>query len=85
MPTDPPTTFADRLRTLREAAGLSQYALAAKAGVGRAALSRLEMGDRLPSWDTAVSLAGALGCRLDDFLPTSEAQPKKSRKMSGKG
>ena len=50
-----------RIRELREAADLSQEALAAKAGIGRAALARIEKGQYSPRYGTLVALAGALG------------------------
>src|SRR3990172_9938760 len=50
-----------RVRELREAANLSQEALAANAGIGRATLARIEKGQHSARYDTLVALAGALG------------------------
>jgi transcriptional regulator with XRE-family HTH domain len=60
-----PWRFADRLRELREAAGLSQNALARRSGLSRQALSRLELGRNEPAWVSVQLLALALGldCR----------------------
>ena len=56
-----PSTFAKRLQTLREAAGVSQYKLAELSGLSKQALSQLEKGDREPSWETVQKLAKGLG------------------------
>lgn len=61
-------TFAHRLKALREAAGISQYALAKKAGLSKQALSNLELGNREPSWVTVQRLAQALGADCSEFL-----------------
>ena len=60
-------TIAGRLRSLREASGLTQYALAQRAGVARAVVHRIEAGQRLPSWPVLRKLALALGADLGDF------------------
>ncbi len=67
--------FGDRLRDLRAAAGLSIYALAQKSGLTRQYLGRLESGQMLPGWETACTLADALGVDLGEFRT-----PKKSGK-----
>lgn len=60
-----PDTFARRLREYRETAGLSIYALAAKARLSRSYLGQLEAGTREPSLEVARKIADALGKRLD--------------------
>ena len=60
-----PAPFAARLKHLREAAGLSIYALAYRCGISRQHLGRLETGQRQPTLDTAQRIAAALGLRLD--------------------
>ena len=60
-------TFAARLRTLREAAGLSIPDLAAKCSMPRQTVHRLERSERAPSWETVQRLAKALGVRPNDF------------------
>jgi transcriptional regulator with XRE-family HTH domain len=60
--------FGARLRSLREAAGLSQRQLADAAGMSsKAHVWRLEAGQREPTWALLCRLADALGCRLDEF------------------
>jgi transcriptional regulator with XRE-family HTH domain len=48
---------------------LTQAELADKAGVHHHSLTKLEHGDRDPSWFTVLALAEALGCEPNDFLP----------------
>jgi transcriptional regulator with XRE-family HTH domain len=49
-----------RLRALRADRGLSQHALAARAGIGRSYLARLELGQQDPTISTLEKLAKAL-------------------------
>jgi transcriptional regulator with XRE-family HTH domain len=67
-----PETFAKRLTQLREQAGLSQYEVAKRSGVTRQTLSRLEMGDSVPSWPTVQALARALGVNCLAFVIEGE-------------
>lgn len=60
-------TFAARLRSLREKAGLTQEQLATAAGLKRLAVVRLEAGARRPTFDTVQALAAALGKKLRAF------------------
>jgi DNA-binding XRE family transcriptional regulator len=50
-----------RIRALREAAGMTQQALASNAGIGRVTLVRLERGEQSPRYETLVALATTLG------------------------
>jgi transcriptional regulator with XRE-family HTH domain len=61
------TTFADRLRTLRRAAGLSQTELAGD-GLSPSYISLLESGRRRPSPAVAAQLASKLGCSTTELL-----------------
>jgi transcriptional regulator with XRE-family HTH domain len=53
--------FAERLKELRHAAGLTQEALAALAGVPVGTLREYEHGRRRPLFENVVKLAEALG------------------------
>ncbi|GAA3759314.1 helix-turn-helix domain-containing protein [Micromonospora maritima] len=55
---------ARAVRHERERAGLTQQALAGRAGLSQAAVARIERGDRLPSLPTVERLLGALGRQL---------------------
>lgn len=59
--------LALRLRTLREAAGLSAVALAEAIGVTRQYVYRLEAGQNEPTFTLLCRLADALGVTLNDF------------------
>lgn len=64
----PLDTFARNLRRAREKAGLSQEALADKAGMHRNAIALLEAGKREPRLSTIARLAKALGIPTRDLL-----------------
>jgi transcriptional regulator with XRE-family HTH domain len=76
-------SFAARLIHLREAAGLSQYELARRTGLTRQTLSRLEMGESVPTWPTVQLLARALGVDCTSFvdpnLQTPSDEPTRAR------
>ena len=57
-----------RLRLLREAAGLSQQDLAAASGLTHEAISRLETGYRAPYADTVRTLAQVLRVAPEQFV-----------------
>jgi transcriptional regulator with XRE-family HTH domain len=61
------TTFADRLKELRRAAGLSQTELAGD-GISPSYVSLLESGRRTPSPGVAALLAAKLGCSVTQLL-----------------
>lgn len=60
--------LAERIKTLREQRGLTQDALAAKAGVSRGYLARLEIGRHDPTVGTLEKLARALRVKVTDLL-----------------
>lgn len=62
------TTFACNLRRTREALGLSQEALAARAGVHRTYVGAVERHEVNISIDNMERLAAALGSNLPDLL-----------------
>jgi len=61
------STLGARIRAAREARGLTQAELAARAHVGQAYLSYLEQDQREPSLSVAARLARELGIKLDDL------------------
>lgn len=63
-----PKNFGQVLKEMREAARLSQSALAKRVGITQAQLSRLESTKRTyPRFDTMVKLAHAFGLSLDEI------------------
>ena len=65
--------FADRLRTLRRSAGLTQIELGLRIGVDRTFVTKLERGKTSPTMWTILRLAWGLdvnpGALVDDLLP----------------
>jgi excisionase family DNA binding protein len=60
-----------RLRALREQAGLTQLQLSAQAGISHEALSNLELGKLVASAPTVRQLSQALGVAPERFVDTS--------------
>jgi transcriptional regulator with XRE-family HTH domain len=61
--------FAERLRGIRQASGLTQRDLASKANVTFSYVSRLEAGGAAPGIDLLERLARALNVSVVDLLP----------------
>jgi putative transcriptional regulator len=59
--------MGERLRKLRQAAGLSQAELAARAGLTVDSVQNWEQGRSEPSLSRAARLARALGTSLDEL------------------
>jgi transcriptional regulator with XRE-family HTH domain len=74
--------FAEKLKTLREAAGLTQGELATRAKLHLGAIFKLEQGAREPSWATVQAVAKALGVDCQAF--ESEAGKAAGRPRKGK-
>src|SRR3569623_139004 len=62
----------NRLKAFRQAQGWSQGELASRAGVSRTEVSAIEVERLVPSVAAALSLAAALGCRVEDLFGLSE-------------
>jgi transcriptional regulator with XRE-family HTH domain len=60
-------TFAERLRELREKAGLTQTQLAEASGLPLGSIRNYEQGQREPYWAVVFKLAAALGASADAF------------------
>jgi transcriptional regulator with XRE-family HTH domain len=60
-------TFARRLQDLRAAAGLTQQDLARRSEISSQTLSKLEQGDKEPTWGTVCQLARALDVGVEAF------------------
>ena len=66
-------TLGERLRALRDSAGLTQEELARGANIGRVTLVRLENGEQTPRVKTLTAIAEALGKRVSDLLVEPES------------
>ena len=61
-------TLGQRVRRLRNSAGLSQDALARAADIGRVTLVRLEKGEQTPRYKTLSAVARVLGVDVSELL-----------------
>lgn len=76
MPTDPlpdwvpirRRAIGDRVRAARTTAGLTQEALAGRAGLDRKTVNRLELGTTSPLLDHLLVIADALDVPLSDLV-----------------
>lgn len=66
----------ERIKAARGRAGLSQRALAKKAGLSQPTLHRIEQGTRPPKMPEMIALSRALGCPLSEI---SEHSPVRDR------
>ncbi len=80
-------SLGSKLKRLREAAGLSQQALAVRAGLSLGLVARIEQEAKADILlGTAAALARALGVRVDDLADdvAPPMQAKSSRKKRAK-
>jgi XRE family transcriptional regulator, regulator of sulfur utilization len=63
-----PERFAVKLKKLRDSRGLTQEALARKAGISRAYLARLEIGRHDPHLSRLRKLAKALRVKVSELV-----------------
>ena len=66
-------TFGEKLRELRERAGLTQAELAEKLQTTQMIVSRWERGGRVPTWSAIQKLADALGVSTEAFRDDAPA------------
>jgi transcriptional regulator with XRE-family HTH domain len=80
--------FKDRLKALREAAGLTQEGLARAADMSTSTVAKIENAGVDPAWSTVIRLAHGLGVRADAFEDeqpdASPGKPAKVRKGNGR-
>ncbi|MGI9333869.1 MAG: helix-turn-helix domain-containing protein [Gammaproteobacteria bacterium] len=70
-------SISQRVRREREARGWSLAELAARSGVSRAMISKVERGDASPTASVLGRLSGAFGLTLSALLARAEAQGKR--------
>ncbi len=56
------------LQAIRKSTGLTQQQLAYKSGVHRVTVARIESNSSSTTMETAVKLAAALGCTIDELF-----------------
>jgi transcriptional regulator with XRE-family HTH domain len=76
---DAGTGFGVILKRLREEAGLSQAALAEKAGMNLFGVAKIEQGLREPGWATVLKLTVALGVECTAFCEGAKSKPAATR------
>jgi transcriptional regulator with XRE-family HTH domain len=72
-----PRHFGEVIRARREAAGLSQEALAKAASLHRVYISLVERGERTPSLATVLLLAKALNTTMSSLVTATERRMAK--------
>ena len=77
-----PKPIGEQVKAWREARGLSQRALAERAGMPYPMIARLELGQTDPRLSTLVRLAEALKIRLVDLL--TEPRAKRPARKRGR-
>jgi transcriptional regulator with XRE-family HTH domain len=65
MPKTTPATFASRLRSLRQAARMTQVELSRLTGISQPRLCQLETGARPPTWKNIQALCDVFGVSAD--------------------
>jgi transcriptional regulator with XRE-family HTH domain len=79
-------TFAEKLRQLRDGAGLSEAKLAEAAGLTFASVHGYGLGRRTPSFPAVVKLARALGVTCEAFADCEDvADEGPAAKRAGPG
>ena len=74
MSMDLPKRLGNRIRELRNRAGITQSQLAERVDISPEFMSRLERGLKAPSLDTADKIATALGISLSELFDFGEVQ-----------
>lgn len=75
--------IAQRLKALREVAGMSQQSLAVSAGLSVSLVSQIERGSRAdPRMSTLTALAVALGVSLDELVGRNGSIPLQEKNRS---
>lgn len=65
---DPPCTFAHQLQLLMQQRNLTSYRLAKDCNVGRAAVSKWLLEQRVPNFESIVIVAQYLNCSVDFLI-----------------
>lgn len=76
--------IAEAVREWRRVRGLSQRALAERAGIGYVIIARLELGQTDPRLSTLRKLAEALGVSVPELLTPPRKAKRPARKRAGR-
>jgi|SRR5579859_223096 len=76
------TGFGERLKALREQAGMTQQQLASASGLNRFGVAKLEQGVGEPRWPTVLALANALGVSCEAFTGEATTRSEQGRGRS---
>lgn len=74
--------YADRIRTLRLNAGLSQQALGAQLGVSSVAVSKWERAESQPDIRTLTRMADIFATTIDDLCDHTPPEPEEEPNIS---
>ncbi|AGC47759.1 DNA-binding protein [Myxococcus stipitatus DSM 14675] len=75
--------LARRIRTLRERRGLTQEDFASRCGISVSFASLLERGERSPSYETLLQVAGALELPLWELLRVDDVDDSEPHRLEG--
>jgi transcriptional regulator with XRE-family HTH domain len=75
-------TFAEKIKQLREDAGLTQAGLAQRASLSLGIVRDYEQGRKEPSLQSAFKLASALGVSCEAFRDCIDAEPEPAPKRT---
>jgi transcriptional regulator with XRE-family HTH domain len=75
-------SFGERLKELRETAGVSQDGLARLACLSTSTVAKIERLNIDPSWTTVQALAKALGVTTEAFACAAPAPAKKGNRKA---
>jgi molybdate-binding protein/DNA-binding XRE family transcriptional regulator len=73
----------NRIRSRRQAAGLSQQELATRCGLTRQAVNAIEAGHYIPSTLVALRLSMALGCRVEELFRLTDERRRVAAEWLG--
>lgn len=71
-------TFAEKLKSIRKKAGMSQEKLAEKIGVSRQAITKWETDAGIPDIDNMMALSSLFNISLDELLSNEKTEKKQS-------
>ncbi len=78
-----PVRLGTKIKALRERAGMSPEAFAAKAGLGLETLSRVERDEEIPPVGTILQISSALGLDAGGLLNQAEKESRTQVKQDG--